>query len=214
MAIAVPKAETRSDAHFEALVLDFLAYLEFERGLSRNTLEAYRSDLLQLGAYLERQGVDAVAARHAELAGFLSELAQGGRLGAARGGEELGDLVAREHLRKLLALAGRAQVGGRVVGDDLLAAQVAVERAQARGLALDRRRRDGRALRPAGAQLREEAGQLGVPERRRVEVLAREDGAELQQVGAIGLQRVARQAALELEVGQEIEHVVLERARG
>ena len=31
----------------EHLVLDFLAYLEFERGLSRNTLEAYRSDLLQ-----------------------------------------------------------------------------------------------------------------------------------------------------------------------
>ena len=31
-------------------MLDFLAYLEFERGLSRNTLEAYRSDLLQFGA--------------------------------------------------------------------------------------------------------------------------------------------------------------------
>jgi site-specific recombinase XerD len=28
---------------FEHHVLDFLAYLEFERGLSRNTLEAYRS---------------------------------------------------------------------------------------------------------------------------------------------------------------------------
>ncbi len=36
-------------ARFEHLVLDFLAYLEFERGLSRNTLEAYRSDLLQFG---------------------------------------------------------------------------------------------------------------------------------------------------------------------
>ena len=35
-------------------MLDFLAYLEFERGLSRNTLEAYRSDLLQFGAYLRR----------------------------------------------------------------------------------------------------------------------------------------------------------------
>ena len=31
-------------------MLDFLAYLEFERGLSRNTLEAYRGDLLQFGA--------------------------------------------------------------------------------------------------------------------------------------------------------------------
>ena len=34
-------------------MLDFLAYLEFERGLSRNTLEAYRSDLLQYGDYLD-----------------------------------------------------------------------------------------------------------------------------------------------------------------
>ena len=63
---------------FEQLVLDFLAYLEFERGLSRNTLEAYRSDLLQFGAYLARRGVDALAAGHAELSGFLAELAAGG----------------------------------------------------------------------------------------------------------------------------------------
>jgi integrase/recombinase XerD len=62
---------------FEHHVLDFLAYLEFERGLSRNTLEAYRSDLLQLGAYLERSGVEAPAATHADLSGFLTELAQG-----------------------------------------------------------------------------------------------------------------------------------------
>jgi len=63
---------------FEHQVLDFLAYLEFERGLSRNTLEAYRSDLLQFGAYLRRRGVAAEHAQHADLAGFLSELADGG----------------------------------------------------------------------------------------------------------------------------------------
>src|SRR3712207_872294 len=62
---------------FETLVLDFLAELEFERGLSRNTLEAYRSDLQQFGAYLERSGVDALDAEHEHLAGFLSELADG-----------------------------------------------------------------------------------------------------------------------------------------
>ena len=33
-------------------MLDFLGYLEFERGLSRNTLEAYRTDLLQFGRWL------------------------------------------------------------------------------------------------------------------------------------------------------------------
>ena len=62
---------------FEHQVLDFLAYLEFERGLSRNTLEAYRSDLLQFGAYLARAGADVLRAGHADLAGFLDELAAG-----------------------------------------------------------------------------------------------------------------------------------------
>src|SRR3954466_3405371 len=62
---------------FEHHVLDFLAYLEFERGLSRNTLEAYRSDLLQFGGYLARAEVDVLSAEHGELAGFLTELAAG-----------------------------------------------------------------------------------------------------------------------------------------
>ncbi|HUR86679.1 MAG TPA: site-specific tyrosine recombinase XerD [Solirubrobacteraceae bacterium] len=60
-------------------MLDFLAYLEFERGLSRNTLEAYRSDLLQFGHYLERNVLDATRVGHTELASFLSELAAGDR---------------------------------------------------------------------------------------------------------------------------------------
>jgi integrase/recombinase XerD len=72
--MAVTTAEPRT---FEHHVLDFLAYLEFERGLSRNTLEAYRSDLLQFGAYLGRQGTDVLGAEHGDLAGFLSELAEG-----------------------------------------------------------------------------------------------------------------------------------------
>jgi integrase/recombinase XerD len=59
----------------ERLILDFLAYLELERGLSRNTLQAYRSDLLQFGEFLDRQGLDVLDARHGDLAAFLSELA-------------------------------------------------------------------------------------------------------------------------------------------
>jgi len=62
---------------FEGMVLDFLAYLEFERGLSRNTLDAYRSDLLQLGGYLGRIGVSIQDAAHGDLAGFLDDLAAG-----------------------------------------------------------------------------------------------------------------------------------------
>jgi integrase/recombinase XerD len=69
-------AETTAPA-FEHLVLDFLAELEFERGLSRNTLEAYRSDLLQFGAWLRDAGADATTAQHVDLARFLDELAAG-----------------------------------------------------------------------------------------------------------------------------------------
>ncbi len=61
-------------ASIEPLLLDFLAYLELERGLSRNTLEAYRSDLLQLGEFLQRRGLTATAATHGDLAAFLSQL--------------------------------------------------------------------------------------------------------------------------------------------
>jgi integrase/recombinase XerD len=61
----------------EPLILDFLAYLELERGLSRNTLEAYRSDLLQFGKFLDRHGLTVAEAGHGDLAAFLSELAAG-----------------------------------------------------------------------------------------------------------------------------------------
>jgi integrase/recombinase XerD len=60
----------------EPLMLDFLAYLELERGLSRNTLEAYRSDLLQFGGFLDRRGVDVLAVGHGDLAAFIAELAE------------------------------------------------------------------------------------------------------------------------------------------
>src|SRR2546423_2291419 len=69
-------AETTAPA-FEHLVLDFLAELEFERGLSRNTLEAYRSDLLQFGAWLSDNAADATTVQHPDLASFLDELAAG-----------------------------------------------------------------------------------------------------------------------------------------
>jgi integrase/recombinase XerD len=78
--IEQPVAERR----FEHLVLDFLAYLEFERGLSRNTLDAYRTDLLQLGRFLEERERSALEAASADVADFLEELARGGSGEGAR----------------------------------------------------------------------------------------------------------------------------------
>jgi integrase/recombinase XerD len=68
-----PRAESR----FESLVLDFLSYLELERGLSRNTLDAYRTDLHQYGEYLAAHDLDALSAGPADIGEFLAELATG-----------------------------------------------------------------------------------------------------------------------------------------
>lgn len=64
-------------ARFEHMLLEFLAYLELERGLSRNTLNAYRTDLLQYGAYLGSRGLDATDATPEVMADYAAELAAG-----------------------------------------------------------------------------------------------------------------------------------------
>ncbi|HEX6116931.1 MAG TPA: site-specific tyrosine recombinase [Solirubrobacterales bacterium] len=87
MAVA---AESRPDIdeRFEALVLDFLAYMEFERGLARNTLTAYRTDLLQYGEFLYRHGIGPAEAKPADVSEFLAELATGA---PANGSDEDGN---------------------------------------------------------------------------------------------------------------------------
>ncbi len=79
MAIAVRPQVPQSEVEprFEALVLDFLAYLEFERGLARNTLDAYRTDLLQFGGFLAGRGRSATDAERGDVADFLADLATG-----------------------------------------------------------------------------------------------------------------------------------------
>jgi integrase/recombinase XerD len=77
VAIAPASRDAPRARNYDDLVLDFLAYLEFERGLSRNTLEAYRSDLLQFGEWLRRSGRDPLRLDHPGLAEFVAELALG-----------------------------------------------------------------------------------------------------------------------------------------
>jgi integrase/recombinase XerD len=89
VAVAVQTdSQRRIDARFEALVLDFLAYLEFERGLARNTLDAYRTDLLQFGLFLAKRDRGAIEVERADVADFLADLATGdpdaGENGAGR----------------------------------------------------------------------------------------------------------------------------------
>jgi integrase/recombinase XerD len=75
--------EAKPTARYEALVLDFLAHLEFERGLSRNTLAAYRTDLLQFGRFLAERNTEATSAEPGDLSDFLADLAQGDGNGRA-----------------------------------------------------------------------------------------------------------------------------------
>src|SRR5688500_18695574 len=62
---------------FEHDMFDFLGYLEFERGLSRNTLEAYRTDLLQFGRWLDEHHLKADTVTGAEMSEFVADLAAG-----------------------------------------------------------------------------------------------------------------------------------------
>jgi integrase/recombinase XerD len=71
-------APTVREAHrITDLTFDFLGHLELERGLSRNTLEAYRSDLQQFADFLERHELDPVSVQPSDLGAFISELAAG-----------------------------------------------------------------------------------------------------------------------------------------
>jgi integrase/recombinase XerD len=85
MATVAPEREkeTQPSERYEALVLDFLAHLEFERGLSRNTLAAYRTDLLQFGRFLAERDQEATTAGPGDLSDFLADLAQGDGNGRA-----------------------------------------------------------------------------------------------------------------------------------
>ncbi|HMY27147.1 MAG TPA: site-specific integrase, partial [Solirubrobacterales bacterium] len=74
---SVPAPEVLEGARFEGLLLEFLAYLELERGLSRNTLNAYRTDLLQYGDYLRAKGIDPLEIDAAGMSEYVADLIEG-----------------------------------------------------------------------------------------------------------------------------------------
>ncbi len=75
--MAVASEASPAQRRLTDLTLEFLAALELERGLARNTLEAYRSDLQQYGQFLARRGRDPLEVGPADLSAFVSELADG-----------------------------------------------------------------------------------------------------------------------------------------
>ncbi len=114
---------------FEHLLLDFLAYLEFERGCSRNTLAAYRSDLLQYGAWLKRVGSDALNVTPGQVVSYVDELSEGPPQSEENseviGGLEIdgvdGRPPAKVNLPRNSSSETRKKVGGRSEADDIQA---------------------------------------------------------------------------------------------
>jgi integrase/recombinase XerD len=80
----------------------FLDMQASERGASRNTLDAYRRDLLDFELFLETRGVDIAATRPAEISAYLKQLTDAGLAPASRARK----LSAIRQLFKFLTLEG------------------------------------------------------------------------------------------------------------
>lgn len=63
----------------ERCIGEFLNYLLVERGLSRNTVQSYRYDLLQFQAYLREKGTTLRETDRSLILGFLGRQREGGR---------------------------------------------------------------------------------------------------------------------------------------
>ena len=72
------KSDSKSVAHSEELVDRFLDAIWMERGLSQNTLGAYRADLMTLGRSLSEQDKSIDAADKADLLAFIAGRVEGG----------------------------------------------------------------------------------------------------------------------------------------
>ena len=75
------------------LVSDYLTTLLVDRGLSRNTFDAYRSDLARFSAYLKRAGKEPPRATQKDITAYLAELKKTG-------------LGARSYTRSLVSIRG------------------------------------------------------------------------------------------------------------
>ena len=71
-------SESKSVAHSEELVDRFLDAIWMERGLSQNTLGAYRADLMTLGRSLSEQKKSIDSADKSDLLEFIAGRVEGG----------------------------------------------------------------------------------------------------------------------------------------
>ncbi len=107
-------------SELQSYLADFLAYLEFERGASRNTLSAYRADILQFGAFVTENGYDLKKLGPKEMSQYMDHLATTGGGGATTISRKMASLRSFfKHLeREVVALlVDRLQTAAREHAD-------------------------------------------------------------------------------------------------
>ena len=72
------KSDTKPQSSSEALVDQFLDAIWMERGLSKNTLGAYRADLMTLSRGLSERGIAIERAEKADLLAFIAKRVESG----------------------------------------------------------------------------------------------------------------------------------------
>ncbi|HET9657171.1 MAG TPA: site-specific tyrosine recombinase XerD [Kineosporiaceae bacterium] len=108
---AVPPAPARRTA-LDRAVTGYLEHLAVERGLSRNTLAAYRRDLARYAAYLQSLGIaDPAGVREEQVSGFLAAIRTGEDGGASLAASSAArTVVAVRGFHRFLVLEGAATV--------------------------------------------------------------------------------------------------------
>src|SRR5688572_10951240 len=92
-------------AGWPALLDDYVSFLLVEKGLSPNTLQAYRRDLAKFADFISQQGCAPDQVTQAQVLGFLRSMRDGGL--SARSSARA--LVSVRSLFRFLALRGRVQ---------------------------------------------------------------------------------------------------------
>ncbi len=69
----------QSGEDLEKIAADFIDYLKIERGLEESTVEAYLSDILRFGEFLDKVGKEYFSAELSDLYGYFAFLREAGR---------------------------------------------------------------------------------------------------------------------------------------
>jgi integrase/recombinase XerC len=180
---------------FQALLADYLRYLRVRRNLAQHTVRAYRTDLLDLFAHLDRLGVDSIQQhtvgrarstlqrRAAAVRMFFSWAHEAGHittdptrnLRSPKSARVLPPTLDRAAAAQMLddAIAAAREVGGPVAARDVAILEVlyasGIRVSELCGLDLDDLDRERRVIRVLGKGSKERTVPLGAPALRAVD---------------------------------------------